>query len=869
MIKKIICLIMIFILSLAVVPSHAQTNIKKLNNDNYKLLSNLGFLPPFVEDELDFEEPCTRGDFAYMLHAAAGYEKVYGKTVANAFADVADTAYYALSVNNLSKAGIINGNGDGSFNPSGAISFNHAVKMVTIALGYGDYALYRGGYPTGYLACAGDADILDDVVASGDAPLTLADALSLIVNACDARVLDATGLGDNVSYDNTSGTTLISRFWHIGKYEGRVMGTSEVMFVDAGSLGDDEVLIEDKIYKTACSFENVAGCDVYFYYDEYAEKILSYVLANGEITITEIDGEDVVDFANGTLTYTVGDKESKIKVSQFADIAYNARPCTDIAKKDFTSVNGKIKLINNGDGVCDAVIISDVKVYVVGKADATEEVFYDKYTNAVFNAKNMEIIFKDQFGRDMSIKELGEYDVISAYVSKDGKYASLYCSNREAEGKINGIEKGDGKTRIIIGERAYDVAESFAPVLADVAIGTEGIFPLDIDGRVVAIKEDTAAFRWAWLIDCKIQPGLSSVATAKFFSQTGEMLTPDLADRVSIDGKSCKAEEAYNILAGYTGIIRYRLSDSKLKFVETQNDPKKIDKLYSGYDDNKKPSSNLRYLASAQTFGGKVAYDSKTIMFEVPGEGVNDETVFRLKSFSEFINENYYYVDAYRLGTDAHCADVFVYFNDKKTTQITALTDVTLVDYVSEVINEDGAPVYAIHGFRGGASTVDYTCDKSVLDNLKCIQPDHATEKHILKTGDVVKLGYNLANMTVAEVNICYEREYNHLLTNAGIANDWDGNRMIRAKVYSEDGGNLWITQEDLTENGVILGLESIESVFATKCRIYRIRTENGKTIAEKASVSDIMDYKNAGPQCSEIVMFQRNWNPGTIVILK
>jgi len=119
----------------------------------------------------------------------------------------------------------------------------------------------------------------------------------------------------------------------------------------------------------------------------------------------------------------------------------------------------------------------------------------------------------------------------------------------------------------------------------------------------------------------------------------------------------------------------------------------------------------------------------------------------------------------------------------------------------------------------------------------------------------------------VSEIGLYYDLENDYLLTNASIGNNWDSNRMIRANVYSEDAGNLWITQEDLNGEDITLGLESIEAVFATRSRVYRCRMFNGEYITEIASPADIIDYKSSPENYSEIIMFQRHWYPGTIII--
>ena len=90
---------------------------------------------------------------------------------------------------------------------------------------------------------------------------------------------------------------------------------------------------------------------------------------------------------------------------------------------------------------------------------------------------------------------------------------------------------------------------------------------------------------------------------------------------------------------------------------------------------------------------------------------------------------------------------------------------------------------------------------------------------------------------------------------------------MLKASVYSEEGGNLWLTQEDLDRDGVILKAEDVESVNALLYRVYKLELENGKLKAVLGGVSDICDYKNTGENYSKIAMFSKYNNPGVILI--
>jgi len=59
--------------------------------------------------------------------------------------------------------GIINGTTATTFEPEANITYEQAIKMIVVALGYDIEAKEKGGYPNGYIAVANDLGILSDV----------------------------------------------------------------------------------------------------------------------------------------------------------------------------------------------------------------------------------------------------------------------------------------------------------------------------------------------------------------------------------------------------------------------------------------------------------------------------------------------------------------------------------------------------------------------------------------------------------------------------------------------------------------------------------------------------------------------------------
>ena len=60
-------------------------------------------------------------------------------------------------------------------------------KIIATILGYGDWALYSGGYPTGYIAAANRANVSEGV-SSGEY-ITTSDMLKIFYNAITASAM--------------------------------------------------------------------------------------------------------------------------------------------------------------------------------------------------------------------------------------------------------------------------------------------------------------------------------------------------------------------------------------------------------------------------------------------------------------------------------------------------------------------------------------------------------------------------------------------------------------------------------------------------------------------------------------------------------
>ncbi|MDR2132109.1 MAG: S-layer homology domain-containing protein [Clostridiales Family XIII bacterium] len=106
----------------------------------------------------------TRAEFTKMLCVALGLESEAnarnGKVV---FSDVSSGNWASGYIALMAEMGVVNGVGNGNFNPGGNVTYNEIGKMLTLSMGYSESeAVSRGGWPAGYVSLAKEAGIASE-----------------------------------------------------------------------------------------------------------------------------------------------------------------------------------------------------------------------------------------------------------------------------------------------------------------------------------------------------------------------------------------------------------------------------------------------------------------------------------------------------------------------------------------------------------------------------------------------------------------------------------------------------------------------------------------------------------------------------------
>ncbi len=160
--KKFICVILSMVLLLSVSISVFAESEKEMAA---KDLETYGIVGRNVLGDLTIEGPVTRATMAKML---VMMQKITPEKTKTVFSDVPEDHWASGFVSMAVNLGFVNGIGDGTFLPDEFVTYEQAIKMVVCALGYGEDAERKGGYPYGYIMVGTSLGITQNGVSVSD-----------------------------------------------------------------------------------------------------------------------------------------------------------------------------------------------------------------------------------------------------------------------------------------------------------------------------------------------------------------------------------------------------------------------------------------------------------------------------------------------------------------------------------------------------------------------------------------------------------------------------------------------------------------------------------------------------------------------------
>ena len=275
------------------------------DSDAIEELNLFGIVPKSI-NKSNLGEDATREELTYLAsRLISGFAK---EPMDTRFSDVTADNQYSGYIEHMASLGIINGKGDGLFDPQGIVKPEMAAKVLVNLLGYESFAEFEGGYPQGYMNFAADLGIAQYLRASANGNLTkgaLLDACRyvLVTGFNKPQFLTVDGQTQIVMTNDKS--SLLGSSLKVSVYVGNVVAINPksntiTLDITKNKYDTNYELLEDGQYK----FDLAEGIDCYEY--EYL-PVTAWVTEDDEIIkMTPAKGTEVkygyIDSVNGKLS---------------------------------------------------------------------------------------------------------------------------------------------------------------------------------------------------------------------------------------------------------------------------------------------------------------------------------------------------------------------------------------------------------------------------------------------------------------------------------------------------------------------------------------------------------------------------------------
>lgn len=838
-----------------------------------KALGDMGF----IEGEGNY---VTRADYAKMLlkmlnvpHGAYSGE--------NPFSDISvDDVNYAVMTSGYA-LGIFSG---GVAAPNRSVTVNEALKMTICALGYAPLAQVKGGWPSGYTALGQELRLLKGISGAGSEEMTREEVNRLFYNALSTEVFSIVGISDKVTYDTFEGVTPLSLYHKIYSAKGVLQGTQEISILPSANLKNGSIVIDSRIYNTdILNISDFVGADVTYYFGADDNRVYAIVPQN--TTICTLNAENVLNFADNTLTVADGLANAKYLFSTDTVIIYNGEVVESFSPSDFMDKNGTVKLIDNGrNGVYDCAVINSYDVCVVGGIDAYSETVFDLYSadkNLNLSEKDgKKVVFVDESGKEKKVGELMLGDVITYSKSKSGKTILAYFGNREISGEIETVSKNHSSYEVVIGSDIYKTVTSFGQA-DELVPGAYGIFRLSKDGKIAYFRREIPELGIGYLMGAITDKGLSAKSEIKIFTSDGAVKIYTLAEKAELDGERLEAEKVILGLresgAVKRQIVTYKFSeDGLINYIDTMEKginegENTLDRHYSSYFDANGNSREPQKLEcrTIGIFGGKIAIDGETKIFRVPSDPEADEENYQMLKQSYFQHTHIYDFEVFKLNAKSHIADVLVMQADTSAGgQVPLDRGISIIKKISKVYDSEKNEQYTKLTCSYEKGFKDFLIkNNNVLQNATLF--DGSFGNYSPKEGDVIKFDSDYLDYITA-IEPIYIKEGNKFKYPSGENSTYllDNFRVAKGECYSLSEGLMLFKVGGISGEGKKYGYEETEAIKLSQYSIFVYDSADTQNPIRTGGATDIVAYDMAG-EGSEMVIYSRSAVTGTIIIYK
>lgn len=693
--------------------------------DNSDVLEMMGFLQsvgiiPTDYRELELNNKVTRADYVDAVAKLLGAEKVESDTPY--FYDVPASHWAYGSICSLAARGIIRGNGNKLFRPDDTISMLDAYKIMLVAMGYGEYAEWNGGYPTGYLDLTRRKKLNRNI--GSETELTYGNMCILLYNAADIGVMDATSVGtDGFGEFEESDSTLFSIYHGLYKGTGVLTGARGVT-TEGGAVKKGAVEVDGVLYDSDIDLFDYLGEKIEFFAVEEEgndEKTIIWARNADKTEVLHItaDNDATFDAQNFTLKYYEDGKAENVSVARNAVMIYNGGIVNTDLSKYLNLPRYNAKLVGSGDSDYDLLVVSAYEDMVLGSIDSYNKVVYDKNDSTKkinFNENEYEYFeVVGESGAAVKFEELAAGNVLTVYQSADNKCLFVKVSKRIINGTVHAIEENGGGADILLDATTYYYTGAVSTI--ENMLGSDVTAYINVLDEAVYLEFSENDMRAAWLIDAGTgSSGIASQLELKILDSDGNVKVVSCKSKLRIDGET--------IFSTADQLAKLKEEDAvKQQLIMIgENDEKLITDIDTAYVNTTAGEGSNTLQVNVErvqgiwrrmTHNGYMVMDNTTKFFVIP-ENLNraEDEDYAVVSYSNVPNERYRtwatsYKTKDKVGVEQYVVLEYNFRND------TPSGIPIIVENVRSTTNGDGEKIYRITGYQG-STAVTLVTDENV-----------------------------------------------------------------------------------------------------------------------------------------------------------
>lgn len=679
--------------------------------DAVRVLSALNIMNGDGDGNYRPNDTIVRSEVTKMVIHALGLEDAAASAQGlSKYPDVPTNHWANGYINIATSQGIVVGDDTGYFRPNDEITYAEAMTIIVRALGYEKAAEAKGGFPQGYLVVGSDNGISKNVSGSAYKTIARGEVALMTQNALEAKLMEITGYGDDVKYEVTDKTLLKDKL-DVTKSEGQIVAIEDTSLDGPSNLSAGQLKIGDTVYDSEQNFNNLLGFNVEYYVKETKTSDNSIILAlpkkekNSSITIDAKLFEDLTTKnENKVIEYYKQESDKKTSnatLEKEAKLIYNGK-YEEMSDEllNMEDKSGKVVLLDTDrNGKYDIAFVTEYYNMVVEEVSASGKII-DKYGAPAIklDADDDDMNFTITKGyEELKPTDLNEYDVLSVAASKDKKLYSIVVTNASVEGKVTGVSSD----AVYINGEKYEVAKNYD---SEIAVSTEGVFYLDVDGRIAA--SDTTvqvSNNYAYLVKAYADMNTDEVAKFKIFTKKGEEKVVEASEKIRFNGKSGNlATDIVKQLneGGNTEkqLITYSLnSDGKLVSLNTAKDNTSNGAVDKNNFTKNYVLSNAKYNAKLGTIGN-VKVDENTVIFDIPSDA-KDISDYSMASLSMFEDEQKYDVVVFDRTEDFYAKAIIV---TNATFQTNADSKIAVVSQITSAVNDNDDVTDMLIAYQNG-----------------------------------------------------------------------------------------------------------------------------------------------------------------------